>query len=151
MSDSTQSQTQRFSVSAEADSETRTTVSTRDFQFVVDEPPALGGTDDGPNPVEYLLGAWAGCLTVVAHTVADEHGIGLRDVSIDLEGDLDPAAFLGETDEVRAGYQSIDVTISVDTDADEETLEAWLAEVERRCPVGDNIQHETPATLSLEH
>lgn len=142
--------TQRFSVSATAESETRTAVETRGFEFVVDEPAPLGGTDDGPNPVEYLLGAWAGCLTVVAHTVADERGIVLHDLEIDLEGDLNPAGFLGEREDVRPGYQSIDVTISVDADEDEETLEAWLAEVERRCPVGDNVQHETPATITLE-
>lgn len=145
------SQTQRFAVSADSESDTKTSVSTRGFEFLVDEPDALGGTDDGPNPVEYLLGAWAGCLNVVGHTVAEEYGFDLHDLRIDLEGELDPGRFLGDTDEVRAGYQRIDVTVAVEADADEAVLREWLSEVESRCPVGDNVQHSTPATLSLEH
>lgn len=148
MSDS--AQTQRFGVSATSDSHTKTTVSTRDFEFVVDEPPESGGTDDGPTPVEYLLGSWAGCLNVVAHIVADEYDFDLESVEIDLEGEIDPAKFLGKTEDGRAGYREIDVTLDVEADADADTLEEWFAEVEERCPVGDNIQNETPATIELE-
>ncbi|AFZ73573.1 OsmC family protein [Natronobacterium gregoryi] len=145
------SQTQQFSVSATSESETKTTVSARDFEFVVDEPAALGGTDDGPNPVEYVLGSLAGCLNVVAHVVADEYDFELHDIEIDLEGELDPAKFMGKRDDVRAGYQEITATITVDADADEATLEEWLAAVEERCPVSDNVQNETPLTVALEH
>ena len=63
-----------FSIDATGDSATKTTVSARDFTFVVDEPPALGGDDAGPNPVEYLLGALAGCLNVVGHLVVVPSG-----------------------------------------------------------------------------
>ena len=143
-------QLETFSVSAQAESETQTTVETRGFEFTVDEPEALGGSDEGPNPVEYLLGAWAGCLNVVAHTVAEEREIEIDDLEVDLEGGLDPKKFLGFAEDVRAGYQEVDVTISVDTDADEDELEAWLAEVEDRCPVGDNVQNATPASVSFE-
>lgn len=149
MSDETK--TQQFSVSAVAENETKTSVTARDFEFVVDEPAALGGTNEGPNPVEYLLGAWAGCLSVVAHLVADEYGFALHDVEIDLEGELDPARFMGQSDESRAGYRHIDVTIAVDADAEADVLEEWVVEVEERCPVSDNIQNATPTTVSLEH
>ncbi|WP_090382977.1 OsmC family protein [Natronobacterium texcoconense] len=148
---SNSARTQRFDVSATGESHTKTTVTARDFEFVIDEPPASGGTDDGPTPVEYLLGSWAGCLNVVAHLVADEYGFDLESVEIHLEGELDPARFLGKSDEPRPGYQEIDVTLEVEADAENEVLEEWLAEVERRCPVGDNIENETPTTLTLEH
>ena len=139
-----------YAVSARAESETKTVVEARDFEFVVDEPPTIGGTDDGPNPVEYLLGAWAGCLNVVAHIVADERDIVLDALDVELSGGLDPRKFRGQSEEVRAGYQSIDVALEVETDADDAALDAWLAEVERRCPVGDNITRETPATVRVE-
>jgi uncharacterized OsmC-like protein len=138
-----------FDVTAAADSATRTTVSVRDFEFVVDEPPALGGTDEGPNPVEYLLGALAGCLNVVAHTVADEMDLEVRDLSIDLEGDLDPAKFAGRDDDPRAGYQAIRVDVSADVDADPETIDAWLSAVEERCPVSDNLGDPTPVDVDF--
>ncbi|SEP31475.1 Uncharacterized OsmC-related protein, partial [Halogranum amylolyticum] len=141
---------ERFAVSAESESETKTVVEAREFEFVVDEPPSLGGTNDGPNPVEYLIGAWAGCLNVVVHTVGEERGIDLERVKIAIEGDLDPRKFLGIDEDVRAGYQEINVRIEVESDADEEALEALRAEVEERCPVGDNIDNPTPTDVAIE-
>jgi uncharacterized OsmC-like protein len=141
---------ERFAVSAESESETKTVVEAREFEFVVDEPPSLGGTNDGPNPVEYLIGAWAGCLNVVVHTVGEEHGIDLERVEIAIEGDLDPRKFLGIDEDVRAGYQEINVRIEVESDADEEALEALHAEVEERCPVGDNIDNPTPTDVAID-
>ncbi|WP_435320331.1 OsmC family protein [Haloarchaeobius sp. TZWSO28] len=141
---------ERFAVSAESESETKTVVESREFEFVVDEPSSLGGTNDGPNPVEYLIGAWAGCLNVVVHTVSEERGIDLESVKIEIEGDLDPRKFLGIDEDVRAGYQEISVRIEIDSDADEETLEALGTEVEERCPVGDNIDNPTPTDVAIE-
>jgi uncharacterized OsmC-like protein len=141
---------ERFAVSAESESETKTVVEARDFEFVVDEPTSLGGTNDGPNPVEYLIGAWAGCLNVVVHTVSEERGIDLDSVEVEIEGDLDPRKFLGVDEDVRAGYQEINVRIEVESDADEEALEALGAAVEERCPVGDNIDNPTPTDVVIE-
>jgi uncharacterized OsmC-like protein len=140
---------ERFAVSAESESETKTVVEARDFEFVVDEPAQLGGTNDGPNPVEYLIGAWAGCLNVVVHTVGEEHGIDLDGVEIEIAGDLDPRKFLGATEDGRAGYQAIDVRITVESDADPERLDAVAEEVEERCPVGDNIENPTPTDVTI--
>src|SRR6056297_446312 len=121
---------QRFTVSAESESETKTVVEARDFEFVIDEPATLGGTDDGPNPVEYLIGAWAGCLNVVVHTVGEERGIDLDGVEIEIRGDLDPRKFLGAAADVRAGYQELDVQIDVESEADQDALDALGAAVE---------------------
>ncbi|WP_253736943.1 OsmC family protein [Halohasta salina] len=140
----------QFSVSATGDTETKTTVSVRDFEFVVDEPDQLGGTNEGPNPVEYLLGAWAGCLNVVAQEVCDEHDVELTGLDIEIEGDLDPRKFMGMADEPRAGFQEIRVELAAGTDADDETLGAVLEEVEARCPVGDNIMDATPADVTID-
>lgn len=140
---------QQFSISAVGENDTKTVVSTRDFEFVVDEPPALGGEDAGPNPVEYLLGAWAGCLNVVTHLVAAERDIEIDGVEIDLEGDLDPRKLLEDDDSVRAGYSEIRVTIAIESEADPVTVASLADEIEDRCPVSDNIQHATPATISI--
>lgn len=142
--------TEQFAVSAESESETKTAVEARDFEFVVDEPAALGGTNDGPNPVEYLIGAWAGCLNVVVHTVSEERGIDLDGVEVEIQGELDPRKFLGAAEDVRAGYQELDVAITVESDADRDTLDALSEAVEERCPVGDNIANPTPADVTID-
>lgn len=141
---------ERFEISAESESETKTVVEARNFEFVIDEPAALGGTNEGPNPVEYLIGAWAGCLNVVVHTVGEERGIDLDAVEIQIEGGLDPRKLLGVDEDVRAGYQELHVRIDVESNADEETLDALGEEVEERCPVGDNIGNPTPIDVTIK-
>lgn len=138
-----------FAVTATAESPTRTHVQTREFDFVVDEPPALGGENAGPNPVEYLLGAWAGCLNVVCHLVADEQGIELDDLEIDIQGDIDLRRVLGHAAETRAGYRSITADVVVETHATDQALEEWIETVERRCPVLDNLADPTPVETTV--
>jgi uncharacterized OsmC-like protein len=140
-----------FAIQAEAETATKTIVEARDFEFAVDEPEHLGGSDAAPNPVEYLLGALAGCLTVVGHTVADEMAIEIADLEVEIAGDLDPAKFLGKDPEPRAGYQDVRVDLSVETDADEETLDRWLETVRERCPVSDTIGNSTPIAVSVRN
>ncbi|MFC7129082.1 OsmC family protein [Haloferax chudinovii] len=145
-----QTQTLTFAVAAEAASSTETRVSVRDFEFVVDEPESLGGANAGPNPVEYVLGALAGCLNVTAHVVAREMDLDVRDLAIAIEGDLDPAKFMGKREDGRAGYEEIRVAVTADVDADAETSGAWLSAVEARCPVSDNLSDATSLALSFE-
>ena len=139
-----------FAIQAESETPTHTVVEARDFEFSVDEPEHLGGSDVAPNPVEYLLGALAGCLNVVGHTVADEMDMAVSGIEVGIEGDLDPAKFLGQDAEPRAGYQDVRVDISVETDADPSTVETWLESVRERCPVSDTIGNTTPIDVSIE-
>lgn len=54
-----------------------------------DEPPALGGTNTAPNPVEQVLGALGNCLAVGYAANASAAGIAMHDLRIELEGDID--------------------------------------------------------------
>ena len=138
-----------FSVKAASENDTKTVVETRGFKIIVDEPENLGGSNAGANPVEYVLAAFAGCLNVVGHIVAKEMGFVVKGISIDLEGDLDPAKFMGQDVTTRAGYEEIRVKITPETDADESTLEKWLEVIESRCPVSDNISNATPVKFTV--
>jgi len=148
--DAESDETVTFSIEAESRTETHTAVEARDFSFSVDEPQNLGGTNAGPNPVEYLLGSLAGCLNVVGHAVADEMDIEVRNIEIAIEGDLDPRKFMGAVEEPRAGYQTVDVSMDLETEADDAAIEEWLATVEERCPVSDNIGNATPLSFSVD-
>jgi uncharacterized OsmC-like protein len=124
-------------------------VTARSFTLIIDEPPALGGTDAGPNPVEYLLAALAGCLNVVGHMVARELGFTLRSIVLEAGGPLNPGRFLNLPSKDRAGFKSIRVVLRADADADRETLERWLGIVKSRCPVSDNLGEATPLQIEL--
>jgi len=139
----------KFKANAKNENETKMVVEARGFKMIIDEPENLGGTNGGANPVEYLLAALAGCLNVVGNIVAKEMGFQLNGLEMAMEGDLDPAKFLGKQTEERAGYKEIRVTLTPDANADEETLKKWVKAVEERCPVSDNISNVTPLKITL--
>jgi uncharacterized OsmC-like protein len=138
-----------FRIDAHMASAAKTVVKARGFEIVVDEPVSLGGTDSAPNPVEYVLAAFAGCLSVMGNLIAKEMGFELRGLDIRMRGDLNPARLFGTSDAERAGYKRITVEVIPDCDADAATLETWLHAVEARCPVSDNVQNSTPVHVVL--
>ena len=137
-------------VEAERESATRATVEAREFELVVDEPEEMGGGNEGANPLEYLLAGQAGCLNVTASQVANDMGIELDALEIGIEGEFDVGTFQTERPDERTGVQNVEVTLEAETDADDETLTEWGERVEARCPVSDNIKHETGVGLSVE-
>ncbi len=76
-------------------------------------------------------------------------GFNLESISMELEGDLDPAKFSGKDTTARAGFQEIRIKLKAKCDASEEQLDTWLEVVESRCPVGDNISNATPVKITL--
>jgi uncharacterized OsmC-like protein len=137
-----------IAVEANRENPTQTTVEARGFELTVDEPEDMGGTNEGPNPLEYLLAAQAGCLNVTGQQIADEMDIAIEDFELAIEGDFNEAAFAGEDDD-RTGLQDIEVTMEVNADADEDTIETWAERVEERCPVSDNIKNDTAVGVSV--
>ena len=127
----------------------RSTTETRSFKIFMDEPPELGGLDGAPSPLEYILAAQGGCLSYMTFYIGKELGIDVWGTEIEIEASLDPAKFAGKNRSVRAGYQSIDVTIRVHADATPEELQRLQEEVETRCPVSDNIAQATPVKLTI--
>ena len=140
----------RFSVAGENSSATQFIGKTRQFTLVVDEPEALGGTDEDANPVEYILAGFAGCANVIGHVVAKELGFTIRKLKIEVSGELNPNRFLGASYNERAGFKSISLNLIPDTDASIEILTKWLQIVEERCPVKDNLQNLTPVKVAVE-
>jgi uncharacterized OsmC-like protein len=138
-----------FKITAQSETSARTMVQARNFSIIVDEPQELGGSNQAANPVEYVLAAFAGCLNVMGHLIAKEMNFTLRDLKIDIEGKLNPNKLFGKCDMDRAGYKEITVVLKPDCDADPDTLQKWMHEVESRCPVSDNIQNNTKVNVAV--
>ena len=115
-----------------------------------DEPAGLGGEDAAPNPVEQLLGALGNCLAVGYAANATVAGIELRDLRIDVQGDVDLHTFLGLRDG-HAGFDSISAAVRIDSDAPREQLEELHAKVIGSSPVGHTLQHAVPLDITLAH
>lgn len=118
----------------------RTRIDTGEATFVV-------GKD--VNPVEYFLGAVLACINSTGTMVARDMGLDIDELEATIDGGVDYARYRGEESDARAGLQSVTVSLSVTADCDDSTLETWLARVEDRCPVTDNLANETPLTVEL--
>jgi len=121
----------------------------REFTPVAsDEPAGLGGTDTGPNPVEQLLAAFGNCLAVGYAANAAFAGIEIRDLKIEVDGDLDLHTFLGLT-QANAGFSRIKVAVHLDSDADANQLAALHEKVVNTSPVGHTLSRAVPLDISL--
>jgi uncharacterized OsmC-like protein len=112
-----------------------------------DEPPGIGGTDRAPNPVEQLLGALGNCLAVGYAASASVAGITIRDLRIDLAGDIDLHAFLGLADG-HAGFSAIRVAVHLDTDADDAAVAELHKKVAATSPVGQTLSKAVPVEIN---
>lgn len=138
-----------FSINGTSINSTLYKGTSRQFNFLVDEPNELGGQDLAANPVEYLLAGYAGCLNVVINLVAKELGIKLYDFKININGNIDAAKFLGHSEDGRAGFQSLDVDIDFVTNATQESVDFLLKNVKQRCPINDNLSNKTPINYHI--
>lgn len=119
------------------------------FELIGDEPPTLLGANAGPNAVEAALGALASCLAVGYSYNAAARGIEIRQLSFDVEGELDLRGFLGLDGTVRPGFKSINLKWRVDADASREQLEELCEHVQRTSPVLDLLRNPVPVSVDL--
>ena len=119
----------------------------QEFTINADEPPALGGDDTSPNPVEHLLNALAGCVTtsLVAHAAI--RGIEIEEVESRLEGKIDLNGFLGLNPNTPKGYQNIRMDIKVKTA--EANLDQLRALIEFS-PVYNSLTKGTPVEINIQ-
>ena len=136
-----------FAVDSRQVSGLRSEVAARDFTYTVDEPPELGGSDQGPNPVEYILGGLASCQEITYRLYADKLGIPLDGVSVTVKGDIDLRGFFAVDDEVRPGFQNVTVEVEFDSPASDAKLQELKKTVDAHCPVLDILRNATPTEL----
>jgi len=122
----------------------------RQFSLTVDEPPSLGGTDTGPNPVELVLAALATCQEITYRAYATALGIPLDSVSVKLEGVLDLRGFFAVKDGVRSGYSEVRGTVHLKSPAAAADLAKLKEVVDAHCPVLDILKAPVPVELKLE-
>ncbi|MEX0894456.1 MAG: OsmC family protein [Balneolaceae bacterium] len=132
-----------FSASSKLNEGFLVDVNIRDFNFLSDEPVSLGGTDKGPNPVEYVLGALAACQEIVVKAHATVLGINITELDVEVEGQLDLHGFLGLSKD-RPGFNHINFTTTIKTDEkDSEKLKKLENLTFNNCPVLDIIKNPT--------
>jgi uncharacterized OsmC-like protein len=116
----------------------------RGHSLVIDQPANAAGTDTGPTPLELLFASLAGCIGTIGRIVAMQKRIELRGMNIKVEGPLDTDGLLGKPIDARVGFEGITISVEVDADLTDEEKNAFVHEVDSRCPVSENLLNATP-------
>ena len=138
-----------FSVDSRQVENLRSEAKIRQFSLTVDEPPSLGGSDTGPNPVELVLAALATCQEITYRAYATALSVPLESVSVKLEGALDLRGFFAVDETVRPGFTGVEGVVTLKSSASQEELAKLKAVVDEHCPVLDILRAPVPVRLDL--
>lgn len=104
-------------------------------------PSATQYVPQSPNPYEYILAGFAGCINALGHAVAKELGFVLKSLQVEIKGSMSTAP------NIRPGFDKIEITLKPAAAAPLATLQKWMDEVQFRSPVYDSL--DTPVSLNL--
>lgn len=110
---------------------------------LADEPTRFaGGTDQGPNPYDYLLTALGSCTSMTLRLYADRKGWDLQGVDVRLRHAKIHAADCMDCESTSGKIDLIEREITLHGQLDE-TQRARLLEIADRCPVHRTMTSET--------
>jgi putative redox protein len=144
-----------MSVVVESGDGLRQEITVRGKLVIADEPAEAGGTDQGPNPYELLLGALGACTAMTILMYARRKQWPVEHVRVELDHSRAHAKDCEdcETKDVRLDYFRKRVVVRGRLT---EEQRARLAEISQRCPVhrtltgtiriDDELRLEAPAT-----
>jgi putative redox protein len=105
------------------------------LSFAAEGHRAFGGTDSAPSPLDFALGALTSCTQVTGQIVASgNRNIGLGRWEIAVKANLDGAVLLSGGEGV-SNFRDVDLSVSVETNLDDDAFARFAKEVEHRCPV----------------
>lgn len=106
-----------------------------DWKVQVDEPTEDGGSNSGPNPMQYFISALASCQNEQAQVVADELSITIDKIEISAEVDLNLDGFMGIDDHSKDCFKRTDFKATVFGDITAEQVTELGKRVDARCPI----------------
>lgn len=114
-----------------------TAVKITDTQWTIqiDEPKDEGGSNSGPNPMQYFAASLAGCQNEQAQVVAEELSLSIDKIDISLEIDLDLSGFMGMAEHSQGSYKEVRISALVSGSITEEQVIELGAKVDQRCPI----------------
>ncbi|MEK3888255.1 OsmC family protein [Bacillus sp. FSL K6-3431] len=113
----------------------KTSISIRNFEpFIVDEPKSLGGTDEGANPVEFVLAGLSSCTSIMIALIAKEQKFTYEAAEFKNAGEIDLQGLMGVAG-VSPHFQSVNFDVLLKTDESEARIQELKTAVEKRCPV----------------
>lgn len=121
-------------------SPTRFEIASSNHKVICDQPKSFGGTDEGMNPLELLVGALGSCISVFTMPIVKRRGIDLSKCSLKLD-------FQMSENPKRIG--KIDVKLQIPEGLTEEDKKALL-KAAHLCPIHSTFHNPPEINVSIE-
>jgi len=113
-----------------------------------DEPVPVGGLDSGPSPYDLLLAAVGACTSMTIRAYADQKGLELERVAVELKHDKIHAADCAECETKEGKIDRIERVVRLEGALDE-AQRAKLLEIANKCPVHRTLHSEVSIATRL--
>lgn len=121
----------------------------RGFEFMIDEPKNVGGTDTAMNPLEALLCSLGACKMMVAKFFYQAKKMDLSAMSVRLEGEIDSNRLKGDPD-IKIGFSKITTFYTIKAKNSNEEIKEFVDFIEKTCPVKDTIVNTPEFETKIE-
>jgi len=119
----------------------QTDLQTRGYTLRADEPAAMGGTETGPTPYDYLLGALGSCTAMTLRMYAERKEWPLDGVSVRLSHEKIHARDCASCETQKGKVDHISRVLTLTGDLTDEQRER-LIQIADRCPVHRTLHSE---------
>lgn len=120
----------------------------RGFEFIIDEPENVGGTNEAMNPLEALLCSLGACKMMVVRFFYQAKQIKLKSMRVEILGEIDSDRLKGKPD-VKVGFSKIITNYYIDADNTDEEIRDLVTFIEKTCPVKDTIVNAPEMELHI--
>jgi uncharacterized OsmC-like protein len=121
----------------------------RTHKIVADEPIEILGADSAANPVELLMAGLNACITVGYVAGAAVRGITLDSLEIRTRGEVDLRPFLGLSDTVAPGFETLEYEVRIKGNGSPEQFEEIHQTVLKTSPNYFNISRPVRVNATL--
>jgi putative redox protein len=128
-------------VTARSASAIRVDIEAGGHRLVADEPAAVGGTDEGPTPYDFLSAGLAACTSMTLHIVAKRENIPLEGIEMRVTNDRMYAKDCADCQSAEGYIHRFTVEIKLLGDLSEAQRKR-LESVAGRCPVAKTLMSE---------
>lgn len=125
-------------------------IAIRNHVLISDQPFGFHGENKGPKPSELVLAALAACQETTFRLYAEDMGIKINAISVSLTGIQDLTGFMGLDEKIPAGFSSIEGEVIIDSPATKEDLELLKKQVDRYCPVLDDLKRPVQVNIDVK-
>ena len=114
---------------------TKVSITDTEWNLQLDEPLEDGGSNSGPNPMQYFIASLTGCQNEQAQVVAEELSLNIKQINIKVEIDLDLSGFMGTSDTSNGSYKNVRLEAIVSGNVTDENVKTLGEKVDARCPI----------------